>query len=266
MRAKSVLFVFLLTLTVSVNPTSAMKPAADGRKKTTGIKESVPDSLRPRYERWKSELLSTEIGRRQWESYSGRTDFLLTIVVSKSRRFGAGTDDFEWNDDGRLVAATITVGHELDKGYPDPVYYPVMNSLATYDHAFEIDGDLLASTKLIHELAHVDLAADTDSRLYRRQNKLIDSYNLIFLRNGYDVSDPRLVVLAEELGKPPIEIWQEREYQSEVRAMQFLIERLDREPFSCYVFDKMRRNISEYAGHHRGKFASFEPGAHTCRN
>ena len=84
----------------------------NGRRKKdkTGIREVIPDHARARYQKWKDEILSTDFGRQQWESYASSKDFLLTIVVSKDRKFGAGTGDFEWDDNGKLVAATITTG------------------------------------------------------------------------------------------------------------------------------------------------------------
>ena len=232
-----------------------------------GIKEVIPADSRQRYQNWKDELLSTEFGRREWNAYANRSDFLLTIEVSDERKNGASTDDFEWDDEGNLVAAKITLGKSLDKGFPDPVYYPVMNSLATYDGLFEVDGDILASTKIIHEIGHVNFTAGTDAEIFQQQNKLIASYNNIFLRNGYDVTDPRLVALADELGAKPIEIWEAREYNSEVNAMMYLIQRMKGETFSCSVFSRMRRNIADHARNHNDKFqpivTSSLPG---CRN
>ena len=219
-----------------------------------GIKEVVPSELRGRYRKWKDELLSTEFGRQQWEQYADSKEFLLKIVVSSDRKFGAGTDDFEWDDSGRLVSATITLGKNLDKGFPDPVYYPVMNSLATYDGLYEVNGDILASTKIIHEIGHVNFTAQTNSNLYQRQNKLMASYNSIFLKNGYNTRDARLVALANELGGRPIDIWEEREYHSEVGAMRFLLERIKDEVFFCSVYDRMRRNIFDHARNYRDRF------------
>ena len=103
-----------------------------------GIKEIVPAEFRDRYEKWKNELLSTEFGRRQWEYYENNQHFLLRIVVDPDQKFGGGTDDYKWSEDGRLVGARITLGKHLDRGYPDPVYYPVMNSLAAYHSSYEI--------------------------------------------------------------------------------------------------------------------------------
>jgi hypothetical protein len=231
-----------------------------------GIREVVPSGSRERFQRWKDELLSTDFGRQQWNFYAERNDFLLTIVVSDERKFGAATDDFEWDEKGNLIAATITLGKNLDKGLPDPVYYPVMNSLATYDAAYAIDGDILASTKIIHEIAHVNFTAEVNANLFQKQNKLMASYNTIFLRNGYKTDDPRLVALATELGAKPIEIWEAREYRSEVNAMRFLVERIGRESFYCSVMDRMKRNILHYARNFQDNFGSIVSSpVHGCR-
>jgi hypothetical protein len=244
--------------------TADQKP---GRGRPVGIKEVIPAELRQRYQAWKEELLSTEFGRGQWNAYATRTDFLLTIVLSNSRKYGAGTDDFEWDDDGNLIGARITLGKNLDKGFPDPVYYPVMNSLATYDGLYEVDGDILASTKIIHELGHVNFTAETNAKVFQKQNKLMASYNNIFLRNGYNTSDPRLVALADELGAKPIEIWEEREYRSEVSAMRFLVERMSGESSSCSIFTRMKRNIADYARNYNDKFEGIvSSDLYACRN
>jgi len=220
-----------------------------------GIEEVVPPELKLRYKRWKDELLSTEFGRTQWESYANNKVFLLRVVVSSNRKYGAGTDDFEWDDNGTLVSATITLGKNLDRGYPDPVYYPVMNSLGTFDGIYQVSGDILASTKIVHEIGHVNFTVQANGLVFRRQNKLMASYNSIFLKNGYDTSDSRLLALATELGAKPIEIWEDREYQSEINAMRFLMERIKKEAFFCSVFHRMRRNISDYAQRYKAEFA-----------
>jgi hypothetical protein len=232
-----------------------------------GIREVVSQDARHRYQNWKEELLSTEFGRQEWNYYANSKDFLLTIIVSEDRKYGAGTDDFEWDDDGNLIAATITLGTNLDKGYPDPVYYPVMNSLATYDGLYEIDGDILASTKIVHELGHVTFTARTNAKLFQRQTKLMASYNNIFLKNGYNTSDPRLVSLANELGARPIEIWEDREYQSEVSAMRYLLQRINREAFYCSVLGRMKRNIASYARNYQERFDEIaNSGSSVCQN
>lgn len=224
------------------------------RADKSGIREIVPKNLQDKYERWKEELLSTEFGRREWDTYANNKDFLLTIVLSEGRKYGAGTDDYEWSDDGRLVAATITLGKELDKGYPDPIYYPVMNSLSDHSEAYQISGNILASTKMSHEIGHVKFTAGINSKLFQRQNRLMASYYKIFLSNGYNTGDPRLVDLAGQLGANPIAIWEDREYWSEVNAMQYLTEKINREPFFCSVFNRIRRNVNSYARNYQERF------------
>lgn len=80
------------------------------------------------------------------------------------------------------------------------------------------------------------------------------SYNNIFLRNVYDTRDPRLVALATKLGAKPVEIWKDREYQSKVRALHYLMERINRESFYCSVFGRIKRNIAYYARNYQDKF------------
>ncbi|HVF29489.1 MAG TPA: hypothetical protein VNA22_00905 [Pyrinomonadaceae bacterium] len=247
------------------NSSKSVTPARRGGD--VGIKEAIPNQVLGRYRKWKEELLSTEFGRTQWEYYARSKEFLLKIVISSDRKFGAGTDDFEWDENGKLVGATITLGKNLDRGLPDPVYYPVMNSLATYNGLYEISGEILASTKIIHEIGHVNFTAQTNSKVYQKQNKLMESYNSIFLKNGYNTSDERLVALATELGARPIEIWEEREYRSEVGAMKFLLERIKKESFFCSVYDRMRRNIVDHARSYRGQFDEVtEIAPSECRN
>jgi hypothetical protein len=93
------------------------------------------------------------------------------------------------------------------------------------------------------------------------------SYNNIFLRNGYNTKDPRLVELADELGAKPIEIWENREYESEAAAMRYLMERINREWFFCSVVGRMKRNIADFARGYQDKFdAIVGSNASLCRN
>jgi len=57
-----------------------------------GIREDIPAKFRDRYAKWKEELLSTDFGRQQWESYANNKNFILTITMSNKRGQGAGTD------------------------------------------------------------------------------------------------------------------------------------------------------------------------------
>jgi hypothetical protein len=274
----SLLALLFSTVPLSANaydyhsPTRKAKGNRNAKDKTRrddkgGIREEIPDDFRNRFDRWKTEMLSTDVGRRQWERYATNKDFTLTIVISSDWKYSAGTGEYEWDKDGKLIGATITLGKKLDKGYPDPVYYPVMNSLSAYNGLDEISGDILASTKLMHEFGHVDFTAQTDTDLFQRQNKLMASYNTIFLKNGHNVSDPRLVALQSELGGMPIDIWENREYRSEVSAMRYLMERINRESFYCSVVGRIRRNLSEYARQYQDKFAAISGSNLTeCKN
>ena len=94
-----------------------------------GIKEDIPAKYLSRYQQWKEQFLSTEAGRTQWNSYQSNSNFTLHITVAKDNAEGATTGKYKWNDAGQLVSATITLGMHLDEGYPNPIYFPVMNSL-----------------------------------------------------------------------------------------------------------------------------------------
>lgn len=223
-----------------------------------GIREDVPRQYRDRYEKWKAELLSTEFGRRQWYAYATNPSFVLTIRVSRGKDKGAGTDRFQWDEQGNFVGATITLGHQIDEGYPNPIYYPVLSSLSSDATSYLISGRILAATKLSHELGHVNQTASANAAMIEKQSKLIPEYTSIFLKNGHNIRDRKLIELAEEIGGTPIEIWESREYWSEVTAMKYLKERIRNEAFYCFVFNKIRINVQTYA---RDYVDRFEPAA-----
>ncbi len=58
-----------------------------------GIKELIPKKYQERYDRWKTEFLSTDLGRNQWEKYANNKNFILTIKVSSDKKKGAKTDE-----------------------------------------------------------------------------------------------------------------------------------------------------------------------------
>ena len=141
-----------------------------GREDTTpGLKEEIPPKYKARYEQWKKEFLSTEAGREQWTFYQNNDHLTLTITISRENAEGATTGKYKWNDAGQLTAATITLGSRLDDGYPNPIYFPVMNSLVPMELARKIDGSTLAATKIAHEFGHVNRTGKIDPVLYQLQ-------------------------------------------------------------------------------------------------
>lgn len=219
-----------------------------------GVSESVPAKYRERYQAWKSDLLSTEAGRRQWEAFASNPRFTLTVVVSDDDRHGAGTGGYKWDDSGQLVAATITLGSRIDEGYPNPIYYPVMYSLSPLSESFPVEGNVLAAAKIAHELGHVKQAATTGGELFRLQNQLMAVYNQTLLSNGRDTRDKRLTELARRMGGTPVEIWENREYWGEVNAMLYLRERFKNEEQNRALCTRVRRTVELYAPDYAERF------------
>jgi hypothetical protein len=231
---------------------TVIKTPTDG-----GIRLDIPDKYKDRFAVWKAELLSTDFGRQQWDQYADDKSFILTITISNKKGKGAGTDKYLWDESGKFVGATITLGDELEKGYPDPIYYPVMNSLSSDDTSYSISGKILAATKLSHEIGHVNQTAKANRTFLQLQNKLMPEYTSIFLQNGRDPSDQQLVDLAKQMGGTPVEIWESREYWSEVNAMLYLKEKIRKEDFYCFVFNKIRRNLEVYAKDYEQRFDQY---------
>lgn len=219
-----------------------------------GIIEIIPEKYRVKYQSWKSEFLSTEAGRQQWESYAQNKNFKMVITVSSKEGQGAGTGDYLWNEAGDLVGATITLGKNLDKGLPNPIYFPVMSALSSEESSYTVSGNILAATKFAHEIGHVNQTARTKSETFQLQNKLIPLYNEILLKNGYNIKDQKLIELAGQMGGTPVEIWENREYWGEFNAMLYLTDRINRESYNCSVFNKMKRNIKLYAKDYEDRF------------
>lgn len=219
-----------------------------------GIREDFPVKYRERFEKWKSELLSTDFGRQQWDTYANNKQFILTVTVSGNKTKGAGTDKFLWDEAGNFVGATITLGADIDRGYPNPIYYPVLNSLSADETPYAISGKILAATKIAHEIGHVNQAAKANMQFLQLQNRLMPEYNSIFLKNGLKTNDKKLVELQRQMGGTPVEIWESREYWSEVNAMLYLRQRISKEEFYCYVFNRIKSNIETYARDYEQRF------------
>ena len=229
--------------------------AGPGRDdQTPGIREDVPVKYRSRYNQWKEEFLSTEAGRNQWTSYQNNPSFTLHITVARDNAEGATTGKYKWNDAGQLVSATITLGVRIDEGYPNPIYFPVMNSLVPEESAIRIGGNILAATKIAHEFGHVNRTLKTDAAVYQLQSQLIPQYNTIFLSNGRNPKDPRLMELANRIGGTPVQIWEDREYWGEVNAMMYLRDRVTDEGMRCSLFNKIRHSVDLYAKDYEPRF------------
>jgi len=232
-----------------------------------GIREVIPDKYQKRYDEWKNEFLSTDIGKAQWEMYAQHPHLALTITITGNNNQGAGSGKYKWNEAGELVSATITLGSRLDQGFPSSVYYPVMNALEPFESSKLISGNTLAAAKLAHEFGHIMKISSTRQDLYTLQVQLVPIYNKIFLSNGHNVNDPRLVEIAQKIGGNPVEIWEDREYWGEANAMLFLRDRVEKEKFHCRLFAKIKRAVEEYAKNYEERFAEIakEQGAiYTC--
>jgi len=219
-----------------------------------GIKEDIPAKFTARYREWKAEFLSTEAGRNQWTYYQTNPNFSLTITISRENAEGATTGKYRWNEGGQLVAATITLGSRLDEGYPNPIYFPVMNSLVPTESITRIDGSTLAATKIAHEFGHVRRTSQVDSTVYQLQSQLIPQYNKIFLSNGRNAKDPRLVEIESKIGGTPVGIWEDREYWGEANAMLYLDDRFTDDRTRCALFSKIRHSVDLYAKNYETRF------------
>jgi len=212
-----------------------------------GIKEVIADEFISRYLEWKREFLSTEIGRRQWEFYARHPSFLVTITVSEDVGGGARTNQYQWDESDEMTSATITLGSQIDKGFPEPAYYPVINALKPTASSPRIGGRILAAAKIAHEFGHLNRAVSASGALYRLQSRLTPVYNSIFQNNGFDTEDPRLIEVAREMGGTPVEIQADGEYWGEVNAMQYLGERISKESHRRWFVSRFKENIKRYA-------------------
>lgn len=241
----------------SITNYHGVEPLATGARtdRGPGIKEDVPAKYQARYEAWKAEFLATEVGREQWDHFKSNPNFTLTISVSRDNAEGATTGNYRWNDQGILIAATITLGMRLDEGYPNPIYFPVMNSLVpSAESTNRITGSTLAATKLAHEFGHVKRTSQVDATVYQLQSQLMPQYNRIFLSNGRNATDPRLVEIATKIGGTPVQIWEDREYWGEANAMAYLGDRVTDDRMRCSLFTKIRSSVDLYAKNYEPRF------------
>jgi YD repeat-containing protein len=228
--------------------------AATSSDQGSGIKEDIAAKYAERYQNWKKEFLSTDAGRTQWAYYQNNPHFILTITMSRENSEGATTGKYKWNEAGQLIAATITLGSRLDEGYPNPIYFPVMNSLGPGDSTSRVEGTTLAATKIAHEFGHVNRTSKADPALYQLQSQLIPQYNSIFLTNGRNANDPKLIELAKQIGGTPVEIWEDREYWGEANAMVYIRDRVTEDSLRCLLFTRIRRSVDLYAKSYERRF------------
>ena len=245
-----------------------VEPIASARSdRGPGIKEDIPNKYLARYEAWKAEFLSTDAGREQWANFKSNPNFTLTITVSRENAEGATTGGYRWNDQGTLTAATIVLGVRLDEGYPNPIYFPVMNSLVPDESSTRIGGNTLAATKIAHEFGHVKRTGQVDSTVYQLQTQLIPQYNKIFLSNGRDAKDPRLVEIESKIGGTPVRIWEDREYWGEANALVYLRDRFTDDRMRCALFSRIRHSVDLYAKRYEPRFLEVVraiPNRKTC--
>jgi hypothetical protein len=232
----------------------SVQPVSPAANSSGGIHEQVPPKYANRYQHWKEEFLATETGRAQWESYQKNPNFTLTLVVTRENPEGGTTGNYQWSSEGKLIAATITLGCRLDEGVPNPIYFPVMNSLLPSESSRKIGSETMAATKIAHEFGHVNRTANGDPILYQLQTQLMPEYNKIFLSNGRNVEDPRLIELAKKMGATPVEIWEDREYWGETNAMLYLRDRFAETGLRCQLFSRIKRSIELYAPGYEERF------------
>lgn len=208
-----------------------------------GIKEVIAEKYKKRYQLWKNEFLSTEVGRTQWEFYAHHPRFVLTITISRNMRNGAQTSDFKWSHSGELMAATITLSSRIDEGLYNPAYYPVTDALAQSASLNLISKEILAASTIAHEFGHVNRVASINGTIYQLQQQLIPVYNSIFRSNGFNTRDPQLIELAQRMGATPVELHEESEYWGEANAVLYLRERIVKKKIQRLLFCEIKRKV-----------------------
>jgi hypothetical protein len=142
-----------------------------------------------------------------------------------------------------------------------------MNSLVPTESSYKIGGSTLAATKIAHEFGHVNRTAKVDPVLYQLQSRLMPEYNKLFLSNGRNANDPRLIELARQIGGTPVEIWEDREYWGEANAMVYLRDRITEESTRCPLFARIKHTVDLYAKSYEMRFievAQATPSQRIC--
>src|ERR1700757_2086748 len=97
---------------------SATNRYAPSNPAEPGIHEVIPKKFEKRYQEWKTEFLSTDSGGARWQMYASHPRLALTITISGNNSKGAGSGKYKWSENGDLIAATITLGSDIDRGFP----------------------------------------------------------------------------------------------------------------------------------------------------
>ncbi|HKV42604.1 MAG TPA: hypothetical protein VJX67_25605 [Blastocatellia bacterium] len=216
-----------------------------------GIQELIRGNYEKRYARWKRAYLATDAGRCQWNEYASDPHFTLIITVSHERPHGAQSGNYLWDAAGHLIGATITLGDQLNSGYPGSADYPIMCSLAPGDLPRGLDGNILAAAKLAHEFGHVNRTRNMQGARYLAQRELIAKYNKRFVANGGRIDDPQLLSLAAAMGGTPVSIQRDREWSAEANTMRFLQEVLMHVKLESSMRKKIRKAIDSFGLEYR---------------
>ena len=239
----------------SAHPNEVSAWLAERADRST-VREVISSKYQKRYQKWKNEYLSTVVGREQWERFALNQHFELTITVSRQQGHGAKVD-FQWDDFGHLVAATIILGDKLDSGYPSAINYPITCSLSPGDLPREVKGNILAATKLSHEFGHLNQVMSMDGRMYQLQNRLMLEYMRIFKGNRFDVHDPTLLALGRQMGGTPVSISQHREHWAEAGALDYLRERLPKLNKRAKIPNAIKEAINAFQSTYGDRFQMF---------
>jgi RHS repeat-associated protein len=193
------------------------------------IEESIDEQYVDQYQQWKKSFLSTKAGKKFWDKYGeGNTKFTLTLTIGKNAGGdqGAETSGYGWDGGGQLNAATITLGKNLNSGYPAPDNYPVTSSLAPAAYGDSISGETLAATKLAHEFGHVETTGNTPMLQFQTQQANMPLWNALFFSG-----DPMARVVEGMMGGTSTQIKQAREWGAEsAGAIPFLRDRFPGSP------------------------------------
>src|SRR5260370_539456 len=93
-----------------------------------GIREVILDKYQKRYDEWKTEFLSTDIGKAQWEMYEHHPRLLLTITITGSNSQGAGSGEYKLKG-GRVVENGQKNGGNSVGSWGDREYWGEANAM-----------------------------------------------------------------------------------------------------------------------------------------